>query len=240
MDVAMEDTRVSYKEKLTMGSMWEEDEDFWMMEDEPEVEEGDITIVEGERGPSLILSDSLSSRLNRPWERVVIVKLLGRSIGYKALGAKLMAMRKPVGPIYIIDLEFNFYVVKFSNEEDMHRALLEGPWSIFNNRGQFAKVAVRIDLTKPVKGTVTLDGEEIKVPKAAPQASPNTIPTGHPQISAAKRRAVPGLGEWINVQPRAHRSTRKPGDVSHNQGAGHVNPMGTTGNRFSMLAEGAS
>ncbi|KAJ4826226.1 hypothetical protein Tsubulata_005789 [Turnera subulata] len=119
-------------------------------------------------------------------------------------------------------------------------------------RGQFAKVAVRIDLTKPVKGTVTLDGEKIKVRyEGLPQiciscgrvghnvllclkqcsigpetASPPTgqMPTSGEAHDTSKATAPEsgnapnnGVGEWVNVQPRARQQYRKTNEVGQKQ-----------------------
>ncbi|KAJ4842582.1 hypothetical protein Tsubulata_042126 [Turnera subulata] len=71
--------------------------------------------------------------LRKPWDRAVVVKLLGRAIGFKTLQSKLQSLWNPKGPIKIIDLENNYFVVRFWEEDDFDKALLEGPWSIFSH-----------------------------------------------------------------------------------------------------------
>ncbi|KAJ4838073.1 hypothetical protein Tsubulata_040834 [Turnera subulata] len=192
VDVSMTEVPMSYKEKLTVGRSIGEEEDPWAFEDEAEVEEDDIVVEEGEDGDNIILSDAFKKRLQKPWENVVIVKLLGRKIGYRALQSKIHTMWKPSGPIKIIDLENNFYIVRFWDSSDYIHALTGGPWAIYEHalcvqpwdqafradtssvsrvvvwmesqtRAKFAKVVATEDLSRPLKGKVTLEGESFKV-----------------------------------------------------------------------------
>ncbi|XP_058768963.1 uncharacterized protein LOC131642759 [Vicia villosa] len=134
------DVLLSYKEIVT-GCSAEE------MEDGSSDEEGEeralnamtdgIRIVEESIGgyecPVFILSEAEEKRIQRPWKRGVIVKLLGRRIGYKALENRLNQMWVRKGVINIIDLSNNYYLVAFSNEEDKREALTNGPWFIYDH-----------------------------------------------------------------------------------------------------------
>ncbi|KAJ4824921.1 hypothetical protein Tsubulata_043846 [Turnera subulata] len=223
-DVAMEEPRMSYKDKLSKGKAILEDEDPWLLEEEPECEDGDIIITEDENGPKVELSAAFKKRLEKPWEKAVIVKLLGREIGYRALHTKIQSMWKPSGPFRLIDMENNFFIVRFWDSIDYWQALTGGPWAIYDHalcvqpwcqnfrakagavekatvwvrfpdlpvdryhskvlktmgnmvgstvridvktesqtRAKFTKVAVAVDLMKPLKGMVRLDNEEYMV-----------------------------------------------------------------------------
>ncbi|KAJ4845048.1 hypothetical protein Tsubulata_010841 [Turnera subulata] len=209
---------------LATGQPVGEEEDPWALEEEVEVEDGDILIEEGENGENIVLSATFKQRLEKPWEKAVIVKLLGREIGYRALQAKIRTIWNPTGPFKIIDLENNFYIVRFWDSSDYYHALTGGPWAIFQHalsvqpwhpdfraetssinravvwvrfqgfpvnkyhtqilrtmgnrlgstlkidiktesqtRAKFATVAVAVDLSRPLKGKVWLDGECFKV-----------------------------------------------------------------------------
>ncbi|KAJ4832472.1 hypothetical protein Tsubulata_000010 [Turnera subulata] len=223
-DVVMDEPKLSYKDKLSKGKALLGEEDPWLLEEEPECEDGDITIMEDENGSKVELSDAFKKRLEKPWEKAVIVKLLGREIGYRALHTKIQSMWKPSGPFRLIDLENNFYIVRFWDSIDYLHALTGGPWVIHDHalyvqpwcqnfrattgtvekatvwvhfpdlpvdryhskvlktmgnmvgstvridvktesqtRAKFAKVAVAVDLTKPLTGVVRLDNEEYMV-----------------------------------------------------------------------------
>ncbi|KAK2387120.1 zinc ion binding / nucleic acid binding protein [Trifolium repens] len=83
--------------------------------------------------PIFVLSKSEEKRIHRPWKRGVIVKLLGRRIGYKALETRLKQMWVKKGIINIIDLGNDYYLVTFSHEFDHETALLNGPWFIYDH-----------------------------------------------------------------------------------------------------------
>lgn len=104
---------------------------------DPEEEEIGVTVVEGKLGtydcPRFQLTEKEEERIRRPWLNAVIVKLLGRSIGYKALENRLKQMWVRMGVLNIIDLSNGYFLVDFSNKEDQSKALLEGPWLIYDH-----------------------------------------------------------------------------------------------------------
>jgi hypothetical protein len=61
------------------------------------------------------------------------VKLLGRKIGYKALETRLKQMWVRNGIINIVDIGNDFFLVTFTSREDHYRALIDGPWMIYDN-----------------------------------------------------------------------------------------------------------
>ncbi|KAJ4823503.1 hypothetical protein Tsubulata_050317 [Turnera subulata] len=164
------------------------DDDPWALDEEPICEDGDIMVVQEANGENVVLSDAFKRRLEKPWENGVVVKLLGREIGYRALQSKIQTLWKPAGPFRIIDLEGNFYIIRFLDSRDYIHALTGGSWAIYGHalcvqpwcrefraesgkvdktesqtRAKFAKVAVAVDLSKPLKGKVKFDGESFKV-----------------------------------------------------------------------------
>ena len=67
--------------------------------------------------PKIILLKKEEQRIDGSWKRI-IMKMLGRRIKYKSLENHLnqMSVRKRV--INIVDLAQDYYLVKFTNEED--------------------------------------------------------------------------------------------------------------------------
>ncbi|XP_058761315.1 uncharacterized protein LOC131634699 [Vicia villosa] len=96
-----------------------------------------ITMKEGKRGgydcPLIILSKYDETRIQRPWRRGVIVKLLGRRIGFKALENRLKQMWVRKGIIRIIDLGYDYYLVCFTHDDDKNAAMMDGPWFIYDH-----------------------------------------------------------------------------------------------------------
>lgn len=66
----------------------------------------------------------------RPWRNNVIIKLIGRSIGYHFHYRRIQAMWRTQDEPLLIDLGFDFFIVKFSKREEFEQALTEGPWMI--------------------------------------------------------------------------------------------------------------
>jgi hypothetical protein len=83
--------------------------------------------------PEFVFSKKEEKRIYRPWRRGVIVKLLGRRIGYKALETRLKQMWVRKGVISIIDLGNDYYLVAFTHEDDQYAALMDEPWFIYDH-----------------------------------------------------------------------------------------------------------
>ena len=64
---------------------------------------------------------------------MVVVKLLGRSIGYRALCNRLGLLWNSTSDFSIIDLENNYFLVRFKSKEDVDFALSQGPWTIMEH-----------------------------------------------------------------------------------------------------------
>ncbi|KAI9076586.1 hypothetical protein K1719_041572 [Acacia pycnantha] len=73
--------------------------------------------------PTFSFSGKLKKHLYRAWKQAVIVKLIGRSIGYKLLLAILQKLWAKKGIINLINVGNGFFVVKFSNKDDCSNAL---------------------------------------------------------------------------------------------------------------------
>ncbi|KAJ4835907.1 hypothetical protein Tsubulata_006170 [Turnera subulata] len=282
--VEMEELRVSYKDKLSLGKAAVDMEDPWALDEEPVCEEGDITVIEDADGENVVLSDDFKRRLEKPWEKAIIVKLLGREIGYRALQIKIQAMWKPTGPFCIIDLEGNFYIIRFWDNFDYLHALTGGPWAIYGHalcvqpwcqnfradsgsvdkaviwvkfpgipvdryhtkvlrtlgnrvgstvridiktesqtRAKFAKVAVAVDLTKPLKGKVKLDGELYKVVyEGLPQICFSCGRYGHSEAFCSFHNPVvnpPASGSIMGSSPETSKSALGSPANASSQGA---------------------
>ncbi|MBA0847464.1 hypothetical protein Goshw_018408 [Gossypium schwendimanii] len=80
-------------------------------------------------------------RLNKPPDpndpivdehrRTVIVKLFGRKISYHAMSNKLQVIWKTKQSLHVLDLENDYFFVRFQNENEYLAAILEGLWTIF-------------------------------------------------------------------------------------------------------------
>lgn len=96
-----------------------------------------LTVMEQNHGkyacPAFCLSEQEEDRIQQPWKDGLIVKLLGRSIGYKALETRLNQLWAKNGSLIIIDLDQDYFLVVFTNYSDRFLALNGGPWLIFDH-----------------------------------------------------------------------------------------------------------
>ena len=97
------------------------------MEDEWDFEPGDVTVRDDGTMPTIQFSKRIHDKLTKPWLNSVVVKLLGRSIGYKVLCNRLKVMWHMIQDFSVIDLENNYFLVRLHSLEDVVYALTEGP-----------------------------------------------------------------------------------------------------------------
>ncbi|KAL4282955.1 hypothetical protein GQ457_16G008840 [Hibiscus cannabinus] len=93
----------------------------------------DCIISDSGEYPSIKFSARVHDQIDRSMRNVVIVRLLGRNIGYGTLLNRLHALWKPKGEIQLIDLENNYFLVRLEDMRDYEVVLTEGPWTIFGN-----------------------------------------------------------------------------------------------------------
>ncbi|EEF45695.1 conserved hypothetical protein [Ricinus communis] len=91
------------------------------------VKEGDIVILTKSGQPAIILSRQLSQYITHPCKQSIVVKLLGRPIGYNMLCSRIKALWKSISFLKVVDLDNNYFLIRFSHEEDMNLALIDGP-----------------------------------------------------------------------------------------------------------------
>ncbi|KAL4272858.1 hypothetical protein GQ457_13G019130 [Hibiscus cannabinus] len=186
-----------------------------------DIEVLDDDVIVDVSGPFLVIcfSDRVHEEIDKSMERSLIVRLLGKTIGYRMLWNRIHALWSPKGDIHLVDLENDYYLVKFAAEEDYTKVLKEGPWTIFGSyltmqtwsrgfstsqvfpsqvivwvrlpglpyryytkslfrriaavlgrvvkvdyntnggdRGKFARLAVMLDLTEPLRSCIGIDG----------------------------------------------------------------------------------
>lgn len=81
--------------------------------------------------PFITFSDRVQDFIRRRMAKAIVVKLLGGRIGFNALLNKITLLWSPRGQFQLMDLENDFFLVRFQVDEDYQRALTEGPWVVF-------------------------------------------------------------------------------------------------------------
>ena len=98
--------------------------------------------VIGELGKGLMavnLTPETRNLIRAKWAHALIVKVHGRSVGFQFLHSKLMSMWKPLGRLDCVDLEKDFYLIRFGLVEDYDNVLKGGPWFV---GGHFLNIRV--------------------------------------------------------------------------------------------------
>ncbi|KAG8498975.1 hypothetical protein CXB51_005386 [Gossypium anomalum] len=83
--------------------------------------------------PSLTFTDWVSQFIDRKMSLTVIVKLLGRRIGFNALHNRVSTSWNLKNRFQLIDLENDFFLVRFQNKDDLDWVIFGGPWVIFGH-----------------------------------------------------------------------------------------------------------
>ncbi|KAH9698593.1 DUF4283 domain-containing protein [Citrus sinensis] len=95
-----------------------------------DLEEDDVIFRDEEPMPFIAFSNRVHERLAHPWEHSVVVKILGRNLGYRVLLTRLKSIWSATKGFTVVDLAQDYYLVRFSNERDVEYALTEGPWTV--------------------------------------------------------------------------------------------------------------
>ncbi|KAL4366987.1 hypothetical protein GQ457_05G012790 [Hibiscus cannabinus] len=83
--------------------------------------------------PTIKFSKRVHDQIDSTMRNVIIVRLLGRNIGYQSLLNRIHALWKPSGDLQLIDLENNYFLVRVEDPRDYERILTEGPWTIYGS-----------------------------------------------------------------------------------------------------------
>ncbi|KAF7824606.1 Zinc finger, CCHC-type [Senna tora] len=83
--------------------------------------------------PNVIIDDSILKELSKVWENTIIIKVLGRDVGYKYLLNRVKTLWKLKDSFEMIDVGRGYYHISFNLEEDMCLVMEGGPWVILDH-----------------------------------------------------------------------------------------------------------
>lgn len=98
-------------------------------EEDLEFEPEDVIVEDKNSTPSISFSGKIQAQPVKPWMNTIVVKFLGRSMGYRALCNRLNDLWRTLQGFTVIDLENDFFLVRFKSEIDAQYALTQGPWT---------------------------------------------------------------------------------------------------------------
>ncbi|CAL5355906.1 unnamed protein product [Camellia sinensis] len=79
-----------------------------------------------------VLPEELST-LRAPWRKALIVKVLGRAVGYRLLTQRMKQIWQLQHSIDVVDVGEGYYLVRFTCKADYVHVLLDGPWVILGH-----------------------------------------------------------------------------------------------------------
>ncbi|KAH9670348.1 reverse transcriptase domain-containing protein [Citrus sinensis] len=148
---------VSFKDKLmeTHDTM---EEDLMGKEDDLVFDLEDVVIETEGHLPSISFSQKVHAQLVKPWRTAVVIKLLGRTIGYKFKTEGVAWIRLPGMPHHYYHKRILRMLGQVIGKVIKIDYNTESPC-----RGKFARIAVELDLAKPLCSQFLLDGKLQKV-----------------------------------------------------------------------------
>nr|POE70182.1 hypothetical protein CFP56_61084 [Quercus suber] len=122
---------VSYKDSLVGDIPRAYEQAFKFDKDWEEEYESDTELEPLLEGMAEVkLFKETKAHIKVPWSKVLIVKVYGRSVGFNSLTFKINALWKPKAKMDCVNLGRDFFLIKFSSNEDYDHVLHEGPWFI--------------------------------------------------------------------------------------------------------------
>ncbi|KAL4386031.1 hypothetical protein GQ457_09G026140 [Hibiscus cannabinus] len=236
-----------------------------------EVTDDDVLIGGDSVIPEIRFSDKVHEAIDRKLSKSIIIRLLGKSIGYRALLNRIQSLWNPLGEIQLIDLDNEYFLVRFAKEEDYVRVLTGGPWVIygsyltvqpwsrnFSTNSEYPKrimvwtmlldrLAVTIDLNKPLVSDIVIDGTRQDIEyEGLPDICFSCGKYGHSKDLCGKeavgstnnvvetgRDPKELFGPWMQVQNRRRRA---PNNHKSDVVTDPVMPIPTSrGSRFAIL-----
>ncbi|KAL4285553.1 hypothetical protein GQ457_16G005890 [Hibiscus cannabinus] len=91
-----------------------------------DMKDDDVKFSTLEGTPVISFSDRVHDKVDEKLAKSVVVRLLGRSIGYIALLNRIRSLWNPSGEMALVDLDNGYYLVRFARENDVTRVLIGG------------------------------------------------------------------------------------------------------------------
>lgn len=83
--------------------------------------------------PQVQLNEKHFADLCELWRDALVIKLLGKLVGYRVMKEQLQRLWKPQGGFDILDVDNGYYMVKFDLQSDKDTAANGGSWMLFDH-----------------------------------------------------------------------------------------------------------
>lgn len=83
--------------------------------------------------PTIYLTKKENAAYRRPWRQSLIIKVMGKGVGFMYLLNRIKSLWKPKVDIEMISLENDYFLVKFTSLMDYQFAAFEGPCMVLDH-----------------------------------------------------------------------------------------------------------
>ncbi|KAK8496564.1 hypothetical protein V6N12_058123 [Hibiscus sabdariffa] len=124
---------LSYKDVVSGGNNSPPTDNNLDLDDDDDIEllEDDVLVGDSNGIPSIIFSERVQQLAIKSMNLALVVKVLGHRISYNTFHNRIFNIWKPSFPLKVMDIENDFFLVKFSDRQDYLKVLTQGPWIIF-------------------------------------------------------------------------------------------------------------
>ncbi|KAA3484806.1 GroES-like zinc-binding alcohol dehydrogenase family protein [Gossypium australe] len=214
-----DNVRISYKATLMgngheLGQLPSLEEDF-------DLQDGDLVTEIMDGVSSITFSDRVHKFIEHKMSRTVILKLLGSRIGFNALINKITLLWKPKGAFQLMDLENEFYLVRFDDIVDYNNALIGDLWVVYGlPEGFYSECGLYGHSSKGCTGMNETTSKKVKES------------SGLTAVNKGIQKRVEGeaFGPWMLVERRHHGKAR-----SNNENRNGGLRVNQGGSRFTIL-----
>ena len=121
-----------------------------MKEDISDDEEDMVDEEGSEDCPVIPVSKEEKRRLRRPQQKTLIIKVMGRTVGFKYLERCMRALWQPKSTLDIVAIEIDYFLAKFASVDDYEYALYNGPQTVLDHYLTVRKWCHNFDSTQDV------------------------------------------------------------------------------------------
>ncbi|XP_031101934.1 uncharacterized protein LOC116005836 [Ipomoea triloba] len=118
----------------TLSNAWRRRDNADPLEKEVVSDEESMVDVDSDPNcPVITVTREEKELLRRPWRRTLIVKVLGRKVGYSFLRQSLQSLWKPDANFGLITIDQDYFLTRFDSLRDYEFAKFECPWVILGH-----------------------------------------------------------------------------------------------------------
>ncbi|KAK9148866.1 hypothetical protein Scep_007623 [Stephania cephalantha] len=210
----------SFKGALTNVETITEDDAFYATDIEVGSDEY-VRVKDPNDGNNVSFSfvDSVQDRMNNHLKRALMVKVLGRTIGFKTLYNRMLVLWKSTGAMKVMDVDNGYYMVRFALIKDYMTVLLGGLKARYYHKRILRVVAetfrefIKIDYNNTIAQRAAQRRALSKETEASTSIPPAPADVTGPCIHATKKGRR-NLAKSLDMEGRGYRNNEIPTALS--------------------------